>query len=90
MTGISPDIERTSSEELKYNPETLLHRARPDLPVDSFTGAIGAVISDGWFFVMSPNAKVIFEPQLDQRKIHLCADYRLGTDDYALWPQLFT
>ncbi|KAJ7598292.1 hypothetical protein C8J56DRAFT_1039130 [Mycena floridula] len=61
-----PNAAYAMAEELKNNLTLLLHQAMPGIAVEAFTGVIGAVVNDGWHFVMSPNAAQIFEPPIDE------------------------
>ncbi|KAF8971706.1 hypothetical protein BDZ97DRAFT_1752973 [Flammula alnicola] len=66
---------------LLHDPEIILrYKSDPSMPLKYFEGKVGAVISDGEFFVTSPNMDIIYAPPKVSR-ISYKEDYRLGEHD---------
>ncbi|SJK98907.1 uncharacterized protein ARMOST_02183 [Armillaria ostoyae] len=78
-----------SYETLQKNPNLILHKKQPDLPVGPLDGKRGAVLSPEWF-ILTPNATELYQPPLGRnREMFMRADFRYGDDDPLSWPQFY-
>ncbi|KAL0068976.1 hypothetical protein AAF712_003969 [Marasmius tenuissimus] len=61
-----------------------------DIPLyRAIDGRVGAWVSDGRYFITSPNSENIYMPLLGPREVFFRQDYRLGPEDPLLYPQPF-
>ncbi|RDB26698.1 hypothetical protein Hypma_005260 [Hypsizygus marmoreus] len=85
------DIKMVTPKDLVNDPHLLLHKRGPEDTRTVFDGKVGAVVTDGQYFVVSPNMDHVYTPPLgNKREMRLRADGRYADNDYLVGPQPYS
>ncbi|KAH6890257.1 hypothetical protein BKA70DRAFT_1442104 [Coprinopsis sp. MPI-PUGE-AT-0042] len=89
MAWFNPQAPKLiTTQAILDDPQILLHKSEPSAAVRPFDGQVGNILTNGRFFITSPNADYIPAPPLGEtRHVFMRADFRYADDDPIQWPQ---
>ncbi|KAH6901087.1 hypothetical protein BKA70DRAFT_1436977 [Coprinopsis sp. MPI-PUGE-AT-0042] len=89
MAWFNPQAPKlVTTQAILDDPQILLHNAKPGATLHPFDGRVGNILTNGRFFITSPNADYIPTPPLGEtRHVFMRSDFRYADDDPIQWPQ---
>ncbi|KAH6913738.1 hypothetical protein BKA70DRAFT_1420531 [Coprinopsis sp. MPI-PUGE-AT-0042] len=89
MAWFNPQAPKLiTTQAILDDPQILLHKSESSAAVRPFDGQVGNILTNGRFFITSPNADYIPAPPLGEtRHVFMRANFRYANDDPIQWPQ---